>query len=93
MVPAAVLLVVAVSLSASAVGRGGSGSAAASAQGGTTLSTVAGVPPLLPGLPQPQALQGHDDENYPFSLAPNGVPAPALLRRYKVRGRPEHIST
>ena len=40
---------------------------------------------LLPG-PQPQARQGHDDENWPASLAPSGVSTPALEARYKALG-------
>ena len=41
---------------------------------------------LLP-IPQPQALQGHDDENWPASLAPSGVSTPALEARYKALGK------
>ena len=38
-------------------------------------------------VPQPQALQGHDDENWPASLAPSGVSTPALEARYKALGK------
>ena len=39
---------------------------------------------IAPGLPRPQALQGHDDENYPigFVPGPDGVAAPGLAKRY-----------
>ena len=56
-----------------------------------TLELVASAPQLaapdatLP-VPQPQALQGHDDENWPASLAPSGVSTPALEARYKALG-------
>ena len=57
-----------------------------------TLELVASAPQLaapdaaLP-VPQPQALQGHDDENWPASLAPSGVSTPALEARYKALGK------
>ena len=39
---------------------------------------------IAPGLPAPQALQGHDDENYPlgFVPGPDGVALPGLAKRY-----------
>ena len=40
--------------------------------------------PLLPGLPRPQALQGHDDEQYPIYLA--GLSDGVFEKRYKVLG-------
>eukprot|EP00039_Didymoeca_costata_P012770 m.185654 g.185654 ORF g.185654 m.185654 type:complete len:591 (+) comp15579_c0_seq2:183-1955(+) len=39
---------------------------------------------IVPGLPWPQGLQGHDDENYPMSLLSNSFPTSDLLQRYKV---------
>ena len=57
-----------------------------------TLELVASAPQLaapdatLLPVPQPQALQGHDDENWPASLAPSGVSTPALEARYKALG-------
>jgi hypothetical protein len=40
---------------------------------------------ILPGLPWPQALQGHDDENWPESMVDaNGGPTADLLDRYAV---------
>lgn len=49
-------------------------------------AAAAAVPaPILPGLPWPQALQGHDDENWPMSLVDNsGRATDALVARYTV---------
>jgi hypothetical protein len=51
---------------------------------GSSASSIHSAPKLLlPGLPWPQALQGHDDENWPMSLTnSDGGPTPGLLARY-----------
>lgn len=40
--------------------------------------------PLKPGVPQPQALQGHDDHVTARMLNSSQLPTPALLQRYNV---------